>query len=223
MCTLPNLQGAVKLLQSQAEEVAHSRDALAAERSALAAERDALTERLELAAAEAAAAQEELRRQLDAAWQDAANKAARAADLELLLQVSILLRICNRSRVLGVTVHSLANKVAWWGPRQVFLGITGLVPTQTSLQTCDMQEAQEAHASSEAMLQGGHQRRDGCTQADQQVSPGRESDIAKLQQQVWHAAVLCVRKHRSMAGPLAVQRSAVKLRHTAFAGGQHQD
>ena len=88
MCTLQNLQGAVKLLQSQAEEVAHSRDALAAER-------DALAERLELAAAEAAAAQKELRRQLDAAWQDAANKAARAADLELLLRVCILLPILH--------------------------------------------------------------------------------------------------------------------------------
>lgn len=113
-------------------------------------------------------------------------------------------QFCICSRVLGVTVHSLANKVAWWGPRQVLLGSTGLIPTQTNLQTCETQEAQEAHASSEAMLQGGHQQRDSCTQADQQVSPGRQPDIAKLQQQVWHAAVLCIRKHRSMAGPLTI-------------------
>lgn len=88
---LLHLQGAVKLLQSQAEDVARTRDALAADRDALAAERDALAGRLEAATAEAAAAQRDLRRQLDAAWQDAANKAARVADLELLLQVCAVL------------------------------------------------------------------------------------------------------------------------------------
>lgn len=78
-----NLQGAVKLLQSQAEEAAQARDALAGERDDIAADRNALAARLEAAAA----AQQSLRRQLDTAWQDAANKAARAADLECLLQV----------------------------------------------------------------------------------------------------------------------------------------
>ena len=92
---MPPPQGAVKLLQSQADEVAHSRDALAAERNALATERDALAERLQSAAAEAAAAQKQLQRQLDAAWQDAAHKAARAADLELLVEVRILLPLLH--------------------------------------------------------------------------------------------------------------------------------
>lgn len=52
------------------------------------------------------------------------------------------------------------------------------------MQQCGMQEAQEAHANSEAMLQGRQQQRDGFTQADQQQSPGSHSDLVKLQQQV---------------------------------------
>lgn len=73
----------MQLLQSQAEEAAAARDAAALERDALAAQLDA-------AAAEATAAQRSLRQQLDAVWQDAANKSARVDDLERLLQVRLL-------------------------------------------------------------------------------------------------------------------------------------